>query len=516
MNRSLSLPEVGERLARLAGEPSALDSRTAARIVGGSLALGLLADALFFDVAGAGINLTMWVAAWIVAYLYSTFGRARRPAAHQYVLLAIAFVFAACVAWRGSPSLIALDAVAVFGCLTLAVALPTGASLRRVSPMDLAVTGTGALIGLVAGLPRVAMDSGWSRKLGVRSRENTLVAGRAVILTVPLLAGFGGLFVAADAVFQSGVEHVLGFDMAGLWEHAFWVVGAAWFACGLLWLGLVVDVPGGAKAELPQEKRLKWMETAIVLGALAALFAAFVAVQVRYLFGGESLVEETIGLTYAEYARRGFFELVAAAALLLPVLLAFDWARRRDERSSLTYRVLAALLVLLLAVVMASALQRMRVYMDAFGLTQLRLYVVTFLVCLGAVFAWFSWTVLRGRRNEFMLGAGAAAVLGLLALNVMNPDALIARTNTSRLADGREFDAYHASQLGPEAAPVLVERLNRLETGDACLVSKALLADWAQGQEDLRSWNLGRDRAREAVRGHLAKLEAACGAATAR
>jgi hypothetical protein len=406
--------------------------------------------------------------------------------------------------------LIALDVVAVFGCLTLAVALPAGASLRRVSPLELAVTGAGALVGLAAGLPRVVVDGTWSRKLGIRSRQNTLVAGRVVLLTAPLLAGFGGLFVAADAVFQSGVEHLLSFDAGRFPEHAFWLIGGAWFACGLLWLGLVVEVPGSVTAELPNDKRLKAVETAMVLGALTALFGAFVAVQVRYLFGGESLVERTIDLTYAEYARRGFFELVAASALLLPVLLAFDWARHRDRRSSLVYRVLAAALVLLLAVVMASALQRMRVYMDAFGLTELRLYVVTFLVCLSLVFAWFLWTVLRGRRAEFMLGAGVAALLGLLALNLMNPDALIARTNTSRLADGRTFDAYHASQLGPEAAPTLVERLDRLESEDACVVSQALMANWAHGTEDLRAWNYGRGRARETVRQHLADLEAAC------
>jgi hypothetical protein len=511
MNRPLSLPEAAQRLAKLAGEPSALDSRTAVRIAAGSVALGVLGDALFFDVSAVGLNLPLWVAAFVGVYLFCFHGKSRRLRAHQYVLLALAVMFAAFVAWRGSPMLVALDVVAVFGCLTLAVALPAGASLRRVSPLELVVTGTGALIGLAAGLPRVVVDGTWTRKLGVRSRENTLVAGRVVLLTAPLLAGFGGLFVAADAVFQSGVEHLLSFDTGRVWEHAFWLLGAGWFACGLLWLGLVVEVPGGVTAELPNDKRLRTVETAIVLGALAVLFGAFVAVQVRYLFGGESLVEQTIGLTYAEYARRGFFELVAASALLLPVLLAFDWARQRDRRSSLVYRAFAAALVLLLAIVMASALQRMRVYMDAFGLTELRLYVVTFLLCLSLVFAWFLWTVLRGRRNEFMLGAGVAAVLGLLALNIVSPDALIARTNTSRLTDGRSFDAYHASQLGPEAAPILTVRLDRLDPEDACIVSQALIADWAQGSEDLRTWNYGRDRAREMVRQHRADLEAACG-----
>jgi uncharacterized protein DUF4153 len=62
----------------------------------------------------------------------------------------------------------------------------------------------------------------------------------------------------------------------------------------------------------------------VALGALNLLFLAFVVVQFRYLFGGEGLVEERVGLTYAEYARHGFFELVAVSVLVLVVLLAAD------------------------------------------------------------------------------------------------------------------------------------------------------------------------------------------------
>ena len=51
-------------------------------------------------------------------------------------------------------------------------------------------------------------------------------------------------------------------------------------------------------------------------------------VQFRYLFGGAALVQVSETLTYAEYARRGFFELVAVAALLLPIMLLLDWVAR--------------------------------------------------------------------------------------------------------------------------------------------------------------------------------------------
>src|SRR5207248_1869926 len=76
------------------------------------------------------------------------------------------------------------------------------------------------------------------------------------------------------------------------------------------------------------------------------------------------------GVTYAEYARRGFFELVTASALVLPLLTGADWLLRNEPAAhQRTFRQLAIVLLLLLAAVMASALERMRLYVSAYGLS---------------------------------------------------------------------------------------------------------------------------------------------------
>src|SRR6185295_6990389 len=83
-------------------------------------------------------------------------------------------------------------------------------------------------------------------------------------------------------------------------------------------------------------------EVATALGALVLLFAAFVAVQLRYFFGGDALVQATAGMRYADYARRGFFELVTVSVLVLPVLLSANALLRRDKQVTDTvFRVLA-------------------------------------------------------------------------------------------------------------------------------------------------------------------------------
>jgi hypothetical protein len=159
---------------------------------------------------------------------------------------------------------------------------------------------------------------------------------------------------------------------------------------------------------------------------------------------------------------------------------------------------------------MASALQRMRLYEQAYGLTELRLYVVVFLGWLGAVFGWFSMTVLRDRGTSFLFGAAAAAAIVLVLLNLGNPDRQIAARNAGRAAQAVPFDAQHTLGLSADAVPALVSRLGLLEASDRCLVARTLLQRWSRPTSDPRSWNWGRQRAHQAVLANRGELEAAC------
>src|SRR5207302_1066305 len=104
--------------------------------------------------------------------------------------------------------------------------------------------------------------------------------------------------------------------------------------------------------------------------------------------------------------------------------------------------------LVLLAVVMASALERMRLYVSAFGLSATRLYATAFMVLLVGVFAWFAWTVLRGQRQRFVFGSLMQGLAVLAGLHLLNPDAFIVKTNLNRPAAERPFDAKYAVPLG--------------------------------------------------------------------
>jgi hypothetical protein len=243
-----------------------------------------------------------------------------------------------------------------------------------------------------------------------------------------------------------------------------------------------------------------------VLGLLDLLFLTFVVILVRYLFGGAGHVANTAGLTYAEYARHGFFELATVTALALPLLLLAHWLFRPENRAhEVVFKTLAGTMVALLFVVVASALQRMYLYTSEFGLTELRLYTTIFMFWISMVLIWFVLTVMRSHRDRFAFGALVAGFAAILAINAMNPDALIAKTNIDRLQEGKRFDPYYLTTLSADAVPVIVESLPEIgqrPVWQDFTLQQEILYTWSKKPQDWRTRNVGRTRAYQAVQAY--------------
>jgi hypothetical protein len=235
------------------------------------------------------------------------------------------------------------------------------------------------------------------------------------------------------------------------------------------------------------------------MGVIDLLFLSFTLFQFKYLFGGEGAIVSSPGLTVAQFARRGFFELTFVAALCLPLLLAGDWLISRDRRVVLSFRLLAGFQLLLLFVMMASAVERMLLYQRHFGLTELRVYTTAFMAWLGIVFVWFWWTVLRGRRERFAFGALVSGLAVIAGLSLLNPDDLIARVNISRAQEGGTLDTAYLVTLSDDAVPALVASLPRLKPDEQRIITEHLLRREARRSGDWRSWNSSRQRAHELI-----------------
>jgi uncharacterized protein DUF4153 len=494
---------------------SALSEKTrlGLEILTAGAALGIAADALL-RATPWGLNAFLCTAGLVTATVW--IARRWRIAASGDLpwLAAAALLLSSNFVARDSGALRAFDALGLAILFSVGGGLGLrGVTLRGRYAWDylLGAVTAAASAGLGV-LPLVARDIGWSELPSGGALRYARGASLGALLAFPLLLVFGGLFASADPVFKNVVTNVLDVDFAAVASHtAFIAVGTA-LAAGYLWGGFIRTTPSFPLAGRP-DLSLGILPVGTALGLLDLLFLVFVVVQLRYFFGGAELIQRTTDLTYAEYARRGFFELVTASALVLPILLGADWALRNEPREHRgMFRHLAGLLLVLLAVVMASALRRVWLYVDEFGLSEIRLYATAFMAYLAGVFAWFSWTVLRGHRPRFAFGALVQGFAVLAGLHLLNPDALIVRTNLARPAAHRPFDAAYAASLSADAVPVLLAAFPHLDDQEKCRAARRLVARWgeeASGVDDSwRNWNVARARARRLVREQEAGLRA--------
>lgn len=466
----------------------------------GALALGVLADTLFRAPGRPGLNVTLWALAGVVVLVVLLRRRADPPARTTVWLVGAALGFAFALTLRDAEALAVFAIFAGWVLSVLAAGRAAAAWTSRMPLSDVAFAKLRVILLSFAGplgWGRAARDPGaavapWSR------RTRTLLRGAAMAL--PALLLLGALLMSADPVFERIVRDVFRVDIERALEHLALIAVMAWLTAGYLRAFLVSDDDVMRHLRVPQPA-LAAAELSVALWILNAMFLVFIAVQLRYLFGGASLVEVTAGLSYAEYARRGFFELVAATALVVPLLLVADWAAAPEPpRAHRVLRATMLVLVVLLVGVIASATYRMKLYQDAYGLTEQRLYVSVIIAWLTAVLAWLVFTVLRGQRERFVPGVVVAGVVCIAGLHVLNPHALIARVNIDRAAAGREYDGKYLRTLSADAAPVIIARLDRLPEGERCVAARMLVERWSgERRGGWRTWNLSDWRARRLV-----------------
>jgi hypothetical protein len=319
---------------------------------------------------------------------------------------------------------------------------------------------------------------------------------RGVVLAVPLLIVFVVLFGSADLVFQKYLTSVFNFKISDTAvAHTIIITFVT-----LAFTGAFAYIFGRSKEQTPSTSsttpalRLGNVEAGILLGSVGVLFFLFILVQLAYLFGGQSNIS-SLGFTYAEYARKGFFELLAVAMVAFGMLWAADkTVAKPDQGHALAFRVLSSVLIAEVVLIMASAFKRLYLYEQAFGFTTMRLYSHVFVIFLAVVFGLLLLKILRNQaENHFALPAFITAILFLAGMNALNPDAFIARQNLDRFHQTGKLDSYYIGGLSEDALPEVKSAIN-VTTG----ATKQQLVDTLAARTaptDWQSWNLARYQA---------------------
>ena len=479
-------------------EPARPKAGGALRVLGASLALGLLADVLFYS-ERLGLSVPLFVAA-LTAGLFalarmadpaSQAGQAVRAVWTNLWLLAPLFFFATMVMLRADPFLTFLNLA--FSLVALGL-VATFFTAGRVHTQRLGVLMLAPFLAFMHALIRPARLLTDVRRRGaagdsdVRPRRLMPIL-RGLLIALPFLLVFGFLLASADLVFEQFMKDLLNFKIPPALLRLFWqalvVIAVAWVVAGAFAYALDrreaerFFVLNAARQAREPIFTLGYIEAMTVLVAVDAMLLLFGWIQFTYLFGGEAALTSE-GITYAEYARRGFAELVVVAIVSLGLILALyrvtHFETARQERR---FGMLATLMIALVLVLLASAFQRLRLYEAAYGYTRLRLYAHVFIVWLGVLLVWLPATRWMRRlrpawRVSFGFGTLAAALLFTLTLDLLQPDVFIARQNLARFERTGKLDVRYLTWLSDDAVPVLADVLPRLEGRDAALLREDL------------------------------------------
>ncbi len=469
-----------------------------------ALLLSWLADQLFWG-HDPGISFAIWVLLAIVGLFLAAFWEGKRPAWASYPLAFLTLALAVGNVLRVEPFSRFLSAFLSMSCLALlAVTLLNGHWLLYRTG-DYLVAGVKLFaativrgVGLLSGArpPSEAVEPVKKQNAWQRIRQ-VFPYLRGLMLALPVLAILGGLLSAADPVFANQMHNLLSFlDVTRLPEYffrLFYILIFTYVFCGVLLHAILPD-PVEARPNPLEAWKTRFLgstEAFIILGSVVAMFAFFLILQFRYLFGGQANISET-GFTYSDYARRGFFELVWVAVLSLALSMGLGMITRRE--TPVRQRVLSALTMLLLGLVLlilASALQRLLLYENAYGFTRLRTYTHIFIPWLAVLLLAGVILEASGRSGHLglaMFFVAAGFGITMLALNV---DDLITRLNLARAQSGAELDIETLSGLSSDAVPALGEAYrnaatpqvrNRTGAALAChwirLVSTPYRPDW--------------------------------------
>ncbi|ATB28005.1 DUF4153 domain-containing protein [Melittangium boletus] len=470
-----------------------------------ALGLGVCAE-VFFDGPALGVSVPLF-SGLLVGVLLVLGGREgwQRARPNAWMLGPLLF-FSGMVFVRASPLLTALNVLAT---LFLGLLLTHFWAAGRVERLGL------------LGYPFAAMESlghAVTQSVGVVHSEvgrwpvrgqlsRWLPVARGALLALPVLVVFTELLVSADAVFEAMVMGSLSwlvqlFSLGTVWRGLF--VGAS--ALGVL--GLLAQALRRRRARelgevevAPVAARLGFTECITLLGLVDVLFLVFTFIQCAFLWGVARLPE---GVTYAGYARRGFFELLAVSVLTLGLGMALTrWTRLTTGGQVKAFRVACSVMVGLVLVLLVSAMKRMALYEAAYGYTHLRVYTQVFMVALAGVLVWRAVT-LWWRPERFAIGAFVGALACIAALDLLNPDAFIARGNLERFTQGLSWDDAYVLALSEDAAPVLAAHLAKAsEDGLAPSLHEAFCRYPEPMQGGWPAFHLARHRAATLTSGRM-------------
>jgi hypothetical protein len=442
------------------------------------LGFGVFATYLLFE-QRLGLGYALFAAGFVALLLGLAYAHRHAPLRANLWLAAPLLFFSLMVTLRTNGTLTLVNILAGLVLATFLVA-----TWDRHPLAHLSLFGYG-LAGIVAGTnvlvrPFLVLTDLIVKGAPPRARMIVRPVIVGILIALPFLCVFALLFAAADAIYAQALgDLVQGFDLGRLIAQILFALFFSYLAVGALDLALARRTGAVATAlgdfswgvEKPDARAggrgpLGIIETSVVLALVLALFVTFVIVQLRYLF----LPKEQLGyafdkITYSEYAREGFFQLILIAALVIGLMVTLEYFTRRGRPSQhWLFNGLTVALIACTLVVLVSSFRRLQLYGLEHSFTHLRFYSHSFTIWLAVALSLLLVAVLAGRPRIFAFGVFLTLIAYLAILDLINVDAFIASANLDHATVyGKDLDRRNFVPLGEDAVPVIIARLDQLD-----------------------------------------------------
>lgn len=321
-----------------------------------------------------------------------------------------------------------------------------------------------------------------------------------MVISLPLLFVILNLLVSADQQFGNLLGTVprwlLGLSIE---EEVFRTIAVTIYTLTIFGLLQVLRT----KQPLPmepsaQKEKISWdsVISMTVLTLLNIVYLLFVVVQFKYFFS-ETLKE---GYTYAEFARRGFFELLSVTMLnLLIISTLVSFVEKGSKLLTLVIRGLLSLLVIFSGVMLYSAFIRLFMYEEAYGFTFARVLAHSFMIFLLVILCYSFMRIWMDRLSlvRFYI---ISSILFYTLVNTVQLDTFVVERNLERYSETGKIDIYYLNSLSYEGVEGLVDlyKLNPDYPG----LSELLLQrkqDLLYTEESWNSINMSRRSAEKAL-----------------
>ena len=358
-----------------------------------------------------------------------------------------------------------------------------GDVFRTIIPLS-----TGKMPAAVRGLADSSRKSGSGMK-----KVGAALLGVGIAL--PLLCILIPLLMRADAAFEGLLDNLPDIGAGEiLVTFLFGTPFGAWLY--LRGVGLKHSPKPTAK-ERRQRKGIGALTVNTVLIAVSVVYVVYLISQLAYFSGGFAgvLPEE---YTFAEYARRGFFEMAWICAInLLVMCLAVGLCRKKNGRAPIVTRLLCLFIGLVTLFLVVAASAKMYMYIEAYGLTRLRVLTEVIMVFMAlttlTVSLWLFIPKLPYMKVVLVIGL----IIGA-AVAWADVDTVVAKYNVEAYQSGKleTVDMEYMGELGYGAVPYIAQLTDDPDQNISSCAQDILKYYYDVGTiEDFRFWNYAKAQA---------------------